>query len=74
MIISSLKKIFIWWSVNCSFLCWVLKIWQEMVFGDFLDRKKFIKYSSPMTSPLQGLSPSIVKEKNASSYDGHVTE
>ena len=40
--------------------CKVLKIRQEI---DFLDRKKCINFSSPMTSPLRGLSPATVKGK-----------
>ena len=36
---------------------------EEIVFGDFLDSKTFIKYSAPMMSPLQGLSPLTVKGK-----------
>ena len=44
-------------------LCCVLKIRQEIVFGDFLDRTKRIKYSPPMTSPLHGLSPLTVTKK-----------
>ena len=35
---------------------------------------QFIKYSSPMTSPLHDLSPSTVTGKKASSFDGHFTE
>ena len=44
-------------------LCCVLKIRQEIVFGDFLDRTKCIKYSPTMTSPLHGLSPLTVTKK-----------
>ena len=35
---------------------------------------QFIKYSSPMTSPLHGLSPPTVTGKKAPSFDGHFTE
>ena len=54
-------------------LCCVLKIRQKIVFGDFLDRTKCIKYSPPMTFPFHGLSPLTVTKKGLF-FDGHFSK